>query len=187
MYNSPIASQGGTQLLLQEFSAFLPDKGHQILMAIGGSVGAFFSFFFGEMNKGILWLLLFVVIDYVLGVLVARKEHSWASSVGFIGVTKKAVVFIIVGLCHGLDESSGQNLVSFQTIVIFAYLINELGSILENMELLGLGEYIPYQVRTMLRVVKERTDKEIEDVGSRGEKAPDGMAFGRREGHHKAK
>lgn len=180
MYNSPIARQGDTQLLLQELSAFVPDKCHQVLMAVGGGVGAFLSFFFGELNKGILWLLLFVVIDYVLGVLVAHRERSWSSAVGFVGVTKKAVIFIIVGLCHGLDESSGQNLVSFQTIVTFAYLINEMGSILENMEMLGLGGYIPQSVRTMLRVVRERTEKEIESVG---EKAADGMAAHGRKGH----
>ena len=60
------------------------------------------------------------------------KSGNWSSSVGGKGIIKKIIIFLMVVIANGIDQSTGINYI--RQAVIIAYLINESGSILENIE-----------------------------------------------------
>lgn len=144
--------------LLSQFINFLstvkPTDGEKFLMTIGGFIGGVFSFAVGGVDEAIIWLIILVVIDYFSGSAASFKTGQWCSERGFRGLAKKAFIFLVVAFCNGIDKATGQELL--RNIAIFAYAVNEAGSILENLERLGLGKWIPSFLRTGLKSLKER-------------------------------
>ena len=98
-------------------------------------------FLLGGVDIPLIWLFIFVVIDYLSGSWYAIKSGNWSSSVGGKGIIKKIIIFLMVVIANGIDQSTGINYI--RQAVIIAYLINESGSILENIENLGYGSIIP--------------------------------------------
>ena len=60
----------------------------------------------------------------------------------------------MISISHGVDVSLNVDFV--RTACIFAYLANEVGSILENIERLGYGDIIPAVLRNALHVLKDK-------------------------------
>lgn len=147
--------------MLQRLTTFLssvvPSGGEALLMSIGGGFGAVVSFAFGTIDDAFLWLLAFISIDYVTGTAVALKTGEWCSSVGFVGLFKKFFILLIVSMCHGLDVATGTDLL--RNVSIFAYGVNEFGSILENTERFGYGKIIPGVIRRGLKQLKNKEDE----------------------------
>ena len=53
---------------------------------------------------GLLYALLaFVVIDYITGVMCAVNDHTLSSEVGFRGICRKVLIFMLVGIANILD------------------------------------------------------------------------------------
>lgn len=140
------------------------------LLWIGGAIGTAVSFMYGDITEAIYWLLIMAGIDWLLGNVVAIKSHGWSSDAGWRGLTKKALMLLIVGLCHGLDTMSAFPAISCRDICAFAYGLNELGSIFENLELLGYGNAIPAPIRTALAVLKAKQAKTLEALKNDQEK-----------------
>ena len=127
------------------------------IMALFSAIGAAFSFLVGGVDKLITALLIFVVLDYVTGLIAAWKTATLDSKKGFDGVKRKVVMLLIVIMAHWLDVSLfGIN--TCRSMVIFAYLGNEGLSIIENLDRMGYGEFIPMFMREKL--VKLREEKE---------------------------
>ena len=70
--------------------------------AIGGGLG----WFFGEMDGFFYALIAFVVIDYLTGVMCAILDKTLSSNVGFRGIFRKVLIFVMVGIGHVIDTSS---------------------------------------------------------------------------------
>ena len=135
-------------------------------LVIGGSLGAVWSFLFGETSgQALVWLLIFICSDWATGVWLAAKTGTISSSAGFIGLARKALILAVVALCHGVDVACGITEVSVEAICIGAYAINEAISIIENICLLGYEKYVPSVVRQALLVVKEEQEKGIGNAG----------------------
>lgn len=126
---------------------------------VGGSVGAILGFVFDGMDKAFAWLCIFMLIDYITGVIQACKRHKWSSSNGFKGLVKKFIIMCVCVMSHGLAQM--MQLPMIETTVICAFALNEFGSILENIENMGFGSIIPSTLRKILAVAKE---KEAENV-----------------------
>ena len=112
------------------------------------TLGAFCGWYLGGADGFIYALIAFVAADYVSGVLAAISEKRLSSSVGFKGIARKVLIFILVGLANLLDVyvlGAGQVL---RTATIFFYLSNEGISLLENVTRLGLP--VPDQLRNTL-------------------------------------
>ena len=94
-----------------------------------------------------------MVIDYITGVMVAVLEKKLSSDIGFKGIFRKVLIFMLVGIGHIIDcyiiEKGG----AIMTAVIFFYLSNEGLSILENAALVGLP--IPEKLKGILLELKE--------------------------------
>ena len=126
-------------------------------MALFSAVGAAFSFLVGGVDKLLTALLIFVVIDYATGLIAAWKTATLDSKKGFDGIKRKVVMLVIVIMAHWIDVSIfGVSTCRF--MVIFAYLGNEGLSIIENLDRMGYGEYIPAFIREKL--VQLRKEKE---------------------------
>lgn len=121
----------------------IPDFSSRVFLAVGGILGALCSFLFGPIDDAIEWLFVFIVVDYLSGTYAAMKTGQWNSRTGFLGITKKIVMLILVALCHGLDITSVIPFVSVRDAAVFAFCLNDFGSILENIERMGYGSIIP--------------------------------------------
>ena len=115
------------------------------------------GYFLGGFD-GLLYALIgFAVIDYITGVMCAIDDHRLSSEVGFKGICRKVLIFIIVGVAHILDAFVIGAGAVLRTAVIFFYLSNEGISILENAGHLGLP--IPEKVRIVLEQLHNRSNE----------------------------
>ena len=102
-------------------------------------------------------LLIFVALDYLTGLIAAWKTATLDSKKGFDGIKRKVVMLLVVIMAHWIDVSIF-GISTCRSMVIFAYLGNEGLSIVENLDRMGYGEYIPAFIREKL--VQLRSEKE---------------------------
>lgn len=121
-------------------------------------VGGYLGMFIGGFDGPILTLVVFVVIDYITGVMCGLFDKKLSSEVGFKGICRKVIIFLLVGVAHMIDKyviGSGDVL---RTATIFFYLSNEGISILENSAHLGLP--IPEKLKRALEQIHDRSEGE---------------------------
>ena len=127
-----------------------------VIAGIGGWLG----WFLGG-GDGLLYALIaFVVIDYITGVMCAVVDKNLSSEVGFRGIFKKVLIFLLVGIGHLLDAQVIGTGSVVRTAVIFFYISNEGVSLLENAGHLGLP--IPSKIKVVLEQLHERAEREEE-------------------------
>ena len=117
--------------------------------ALGGAVGAVMGGFDGFLYA----LIVFVVVDYLTGIMAAILNKRLSSEVGFPGIFKKVVIFALVAVGHIVDTHVIQNGSVIRTAVIFFYLSNEGISILENASLIGLP--VPQKLKDVLEQLRD--------------------------------
>lgn len=117
-------------------------------------VGAIVGYIFGEWSVLLQILLAFVIIDYVSGLLASGVEGKLSSKVGFKGIAKKIMIFVLVAVGHFVDKAIGDGSM-VQNAIIFFYLGNELLSILENAGRTGLP--VPEQIKNAVDVLKGKS------------------------------
>ena len=123
-----------------------------IFAAIGGWLG----YFMGGCDGLLYALIAFVVIDYITGVMCAVSDHTLSSQVGFRGICRKVLIFLLVGIANILDIHVLGNGSVLRTAVIFFYISNEGVSLLENAAHLGLP--VPDAIKTVLEQLHDRSD-----------------------------
>ena len=131
-----------------------------VFTAIGGWLG----WFLGGCDGLLFALIAFVVIDYITGVMCAINDHTLSSEVGFRGICRKVLIFLLVGIANILDVQVIGTGSVLRTAVIFFYISNEGVSLLENAGRLGLP--IPQKLKDILAQLHDRadgTDDEKED------------------------
>ena len=124
------------------------------LAAIGGGLGGFF----GEMDGFFYALIAFVVIDYITGVMCAIADKNLSSEVGFKGICRKVLIFLLVGIANVLDVQVIGTGSVLRTAVIFFYISNEGVSLLENAAHLGLP--VPEKIKIVLEQLHDRAESE---------------------------
>ena len=92
--------------------------------------------------------------DYLTGVMCAFADHTLSSEVGFRGICRKVLIFLLVGMANILDVSVIGNGSVLRTAVIFFYISNEGVSLLENAGHLGLP--IPQKMKDVLEQLHDR-------------------------------
>ena len=123
------------------------------ITAIGGWLG----YFLGGMDGLLIALLVFMILDYVTGVMRAIADHELSSAVGFKGICRKVLIFALVGVGHVLDTHVVGTGSALRSAVICFYLSNEAISLFENAAHLGLP--IPDKLREILSQLHNRQDK----------------------------
>lgn len=128
-------------------------KFKEIIRLIFTLFGSCLGFFLGDMDIFIYTLLAFVICDYLSGIIRAGFERKLSSKVGFKGIFKKIMIFIIVGIANLCDKNLVQNQAMIRSAIIFFYIANEGLSILENS--LAIGLPIPEKLEVLLEQFKE--------------------------------
>ena len=125
-----------------------------VFAAIGGWLG----YFLGGCDGLLIALVVFVVVDYLTGVMCAIADHKLSSAVGFKGICRKVLIFLLVGIANILDvQVIGIGSV-LRTAVIFFYISNEGVSLVENAAHLGLP--VPDKLKDVLEQLHDRDGKE---------------------------
>lgn len=157
--------------------------------AIGAALGAAFAGWSWTPMHTV--LVIFMLIDYASGVMVAAlglspksETGKLSSKAGFIGLAKKCFIVFFVLLGAALDSALGTTVI--QSMIICMYIANEGLSIIENASLLGMP--VPKALANALEVMKEKSESENAAVlkmrkrveqdnqsghGDQGEKPPD--------------
>ena len=102
-------------------------------------------------------LVAFVVIDYITGVMCAISDKTLSSAVGFRGICRKVLIFLLVGIANILDTNVIGTGSVLRTAAIFFYISNEGVSLLENAAHLGLP--VPGAVKDVLEQLHNRAEK----------------------------
>lgn len=127
-----------------------------VITAIGGWLG----YFLGGCDGLLIALVVFVVADYITGVMCAIADKKLSSEVGFRGICRKVLIFILVGIANILDVQVIGTGSVLRTAVIFFYISNEGVSLLENAGYLGLP--IPEKLKLVLKQLHDRAEDEEE-------------------------
>lgn len=131
-----------------------------VIQAAFAAIGAWLGYFLGGCDGLLYALIVFVVIDYITGVMCAISDRRLSSAVGFRGLCRKVLTFLMVGVAQVLDQYIlGQGSV-LRTAVLFWALANNGLSIMENSAHLGLP--VPEQLKLVLEQLHDREGKSAE-------------------------
>ena len=147
------------------------------LCAAIGAVGAFISAFYGGWSAALTTLVIFMIVDYVTGMIVAgifhksekTKDGTLESRAGWKGICRKGVSLLVVLIACRLDLLIGTNFIRDTTVI--AFIVNETISIIENAGLMGVP--IPAVIVSAIHVLKEKADANADKIEP---KPPDGEA-----------
>ena len=103
---------------------------------------------FGPMDDLLHMFVLFVAIDYITGIMVAIYQKKLSSRIGFWGIGKKFIAFIIIAVAHAADQYLTRTDELIQQTTTMFFLTNECISILENATKLGIK--IPNRLKVLL-------------------------------------
>ena len=120
-------------------------------------IGGWLGYFLGGCDGLLYALLAFVVVDYITGVMCAISDHTLSSEVGFKGICRKVLIFLLVGIANILDMQVIGTGSVLRTAIIFFYISNEGVSLLENAGHLGLP--IPTKLKDVLAQLHDRSEK----------------------------
>ena len=124
------------------------------------AAGGWLGYFLGGCDGLLLALVLFAVADYITGVMCAVADKKLSSEVGFKGICRKVIIFMLVGVAPVIDVNVIATGSVLRTAVIFFYLSNEGVSLLENAGHLGLP--IPEKLKVVLEQLHDRSEKSDE-------------------------
>lgn len=110
--------------------------------------GVIVTFLFGQWNDALTALAMFMLMDYITGVMAAymKPRARLSSKRGLRGIVKKLALMAFVVFAHQLDLAVGQNI--FCLLVTYALLGNEGLSIVENLSHCGVP--IPKSIKEKL-------------------------------------
>ena len=126
------------------------------IQLIFSAVGGWLGYFLGGCDGLLYALIAFVVIDYITGVMCAIISRELSSAVGFKGIFRKVMIFLLVGIANIIDVQVIGTGAVLRTAVIFFYISNEGVSLLENAGHLGLP--IPEKIKTVLEQLHDRAE-----------------------------
>lgn len=110
----------------------------------------------GGYDTMMITLLLFMIIDYISGIMCGIANKNISSAVGFKGIFKKIMIILLVGITNMLGMAI--NIEGLRYIVISFYLANEGISIIENASILGLP--IPQKIKDVLEQIKSSSEND---------------------------
>ena len=131
----------------------MKDLWNSVQLALA-AVGAWLGWFLGGMDGLIYAMIVFVIADYATGVLCAVNDKHLSSEIGFKGICKKVLIFVLIGVANLIDIYIIKSGSMLRTATIFFYLSNEGISLLENAAHLGLP--VPQKIKDILKQLNEK-------------------------------
>lgn len=128
-----------------------------MIQMVFAAVGAWLGYYLGGCDGLLLALVAFAAADYLTGVMCAVSDRKLSSNVGFKGICRKVLIFLLVGIANILDVHVIGTGSVLRTAVIFFYISNEGVSLLENAAHLGLP--VPEKIKAVLEQLHDRAEK----------------------------
>lgn len=127
-----------------------------------GIIGAFIASLYGGWTDGMTTLLMFMAIDYIMGLLVAGIWHKskktedgrLESRAGWKGLVRKGVTMLIVLVAARLDMTIGTTMI--RDTAVIGFIANEGISIIENAGLMGVP--LPKVITNALEVLRKESE-----------------------------
>jgi toxin secretion/phage lysis holin len=126
------------------------------LQLIFTAIGGYLGFFLGGLDGFIYALVTFVVIDYLTGIMAAIVERKLSSEIGFRGIFKKVLIFLLVTVGNIIDKNLVGTGGAVRTAVIFFYISNEGISVIENSIRIGLP--VPEKLKNVLEQLQHKEE-----------------------------
>ena len=127
------------------------------VQAAVAAIGGYLGYFVGGVDGLMTALLIFMVLDYITGLMCAIADKKLSSAVGFRGICKKVLILMLVGVAHIVDLHVVGTGDALRSAVVCFYLSNESVSMLENAAHLGLP--IPEKLKSVLAQLHGRIDE----------------------------
>ena len=128
------------------------------IKSIVAIIGGYIAMFLGGFDGILIALCIFALVDYITGVIAAIVEKKLCSRIGFKGIARKILMFLMVGVTAVLNTNVLGGEMPIREIVIVFYIANEGISIIENSARLGLP--IPKKLIDVLEQLKSQGDAE---------------------------
>ena len=136
-------------------------KNEYCFATIIGFIGSFFSQLFGGWSTELGTLIIFMVIDFILGICVAAFFHNsdksntgaLSSGAGFKGLCKKCATLLMILVGYRIDLTLGTDYV--KSTCIIAFIVVELISIIENLGLMSVP--IPQIIMKSIDILKQKS------------------------------
>lgn len=131
----------------------------EIFNGCAAALGVVASLIFGGWDLALRILLTLVVIDYITGMTKSGAKGELSSSVGWNGLYRKGVIFLVIVLAHQLDLITGTATPVFRIASTYFYIANEAISITENIAMIGvpLPDFLVKGLKTLKTNVNEMT------------------------------
>lgn len=151
-----------------------------IVCTIIGVIGGWIATLFGGWDTGMVTLIIFMIIDYVAGLVVAgifkksKKSASGAleSRAGWKGLCRKCLTLLFVLIAYRLDLLLNINYI--RNAVIIGFCTNELISLVENAGLMGVP--LPSVIKKAIDILKDQSKADPDP--KKGEEAHNGDETG---------
>ena len=128
-----------------------------MIQMVFAAVGGWLGYHLGGCDGLLLALVAFAAADYLTGVMCAVSDRKLSSNVGFKGICRKVLIFLLVGIANILDVHVIGTGSVLRTAVIFFYISNEGVSLRENAAHMGLP--VPEKIKTVLEQLHDRAEK----------------------------
>ena len=133
-----------------------------IICTTFGIIGGIIARLFGGWSEDMVTLVIFMAIDFVMGLVVAGVFHNSSKSTsgaldsraGWKGLCKKCVTLLFVLIAHRLDILLETDYI--RTTAIIGFIANEAISIIENAGLMGVP--LPEVVTKAIEILKHKGD-----------------------------
>lgn len=136
----------------------------QTICTAVGLAGSVIANLFGGWDDALTTLLIFMVIDYVSGLIVAGifkkspKTDTGAleSKAGWKGLCRKGMTLLFVLIAYRLDLTIGTSYI--RDAVIIAFIANETISLVENAGLMGVP--LPAVISKAVDILQKKSEQE---------------------------
>lgn len=133
------------------------------VLTAAGMTGSVVASWFGGWTEDLTTLLIFMAIDYVMGLAIAgiwkRSGKSESGALNSIsawkGLCRKGVSLLVVLVAHRLDISLGMDYL--KTAVVIAFIANEAISIVENLGIMGIP--LPAVITKAIEVLQKKEER----------------------------
>lgn len=113
-----------------------------------------FMFLVGGFDLAFKTLALVMLLDYITGVISAIYKKKVNSKIGFKGILKKSLYFVVIILATLLDTLLNQNVIRY--VVIYFFVANDGISIVENIAKCNVK--LPNKLLEILEQLKNEND-----------------------------
>ena len=124
------------------------------ISVVVGIIGGFFSYWLGGWDILLKTIVFLAVVDYITGLIKAVYLKELSSEIGFKGLLKKIVMFIVIATGYIIQGLIGGT-IPLREVVIMFYIANEALSLLENA---AMFIPIPDKLRDVLLQLRDKGD-----------------------------